>query len=78
VSDSPTERAFSAALDRQQRALEALGKAAQSGSPEELAAAFEEWEASKPDITHWGVLRAAEIAAELLLRPPTGEVPPHE
>ena len=77
VSDSPSDsRAEDRArlVERGQRALEALIRAAQSGSREGLEAANEEWEASGRAVTDWGL----RMAAEALLRPPPGEAPAHE
>lgn len=81
VSDSPPEsRAEELARivenrarleEDRQRAEEALGKARQSGSREELAAA-------ERALGRLDAHIAASVAAEILLRPPTGEAPAHE
>jgi hypothetical protein len=80
VSDSPSDsRAVDRARleERSQKALEAFRKARQSGSAQ-AAAARDEWMAAELALGHSDAVVAAKLAAEMLMRPPTGEAPAHE
>jgi hypothetical protein len=81
VSDSPSETTAEEGArlaERCNRALEALMKATRSGGREELEAAGAEWESADRDFNNWNATAPLKLAAEMLMRPPTGEAPAHD